>query len=225
MIEQFARHLAGMADVCVAVRERPSREIPDVEVRWLEGSYRDGLEPADVLVYPADLRDGADALRVARRVGRPVMLFQGYGTPGSPVVEANLSGAREAVAIARWLQDLALARGVPCAYVPQGLDREVFAAGPVAPVAACARVSLMTHRLDWKGLDDALEALAIVRARRADVRAGAVRRPSRWGRGGSSVAAAPVDGTFLPSPTRPEVAALLGRAPCTWWPAGRRASG
>jgi glycosyltransferase involved in cell wall biosynthesis len=201
VIEQYARHLAGVANVCMAVRERPSREIPGVEVRWLEGSYRDALVPADVLVYPADLRDAADLFELPVRVGRPVMLFQGYGTPGSPVVETNLSGAREAVAIARWLQDVALARGVPCAYVPQGLDREVFAPGSVPPAERPPRVSLMTHRLDWKGLRDALDAIAIVREQRPDVELALF--------GTEPVAE---EETFLASPTRPEVAALLGES-------------
>jgi glycosyltransferase involved in cell wall biosynthesis len=224
VIEQFARHLADTAHVCVAVRERPSREIPGVEVRWLEDSYGESLPEADVLVYPADLRDAADLFELLARVGSPVMLFQGYGTPGSPVVQANLSSAREAVAIARWLQDVALAQGVPCTYVPQGLDREVFAPGSVPPVERPPRVSLMTHRLDWKGLDDALEALAIVREQRTDVelalfgtepvagegtfRAG----PARSAVEGTFLAGStgpPAEVTFLPSPTRPEVAALL----------------
>jgi len=224
VIEQFARHLAGVADVCVAVRERPSREISGVEVRWLEGScgdapavadapsWADALPEADVLVYPADLRDAAALFELPARVGRPVMLFQGYGTPGSPVVEANLSGAREAVAIARWLQDLALARGVPCAYVPQGLDREVFAPGPTPPAQRPPRVSLMTHRLDWKGLDDALEALAIVRAQRPGVELALFGTEPVVGEGTSlpSPTRPAVEGTFLHNPTRPEVAALLG---------------
>ena len=79
----------------------------------------EALPSADVLVYPADMRDAAAFLSLSPRVGRPVMLFQGYGTPGSPVVEANLAGAKEAVAIARWLVDLALARGIDCACDPR----------------------------------------------------------------------------------------------------------
>lgn len=217
VIEQFARHLAGVADVCVAVRERPSREIPGVEVRWLEGPYRDAPTPADVLVYPADLRDAVDLLELPAGVGRPVMLFQGYGTPGSPVVQANLSTAREAVAIARWLQDLALAHGVSCAYVPQGLDRGVFTPGSISPAERVPRVSLMTHRLDWKGLDDALEAMAIVRARRPEIELAlfgtepVVGQEPSTAEGFSAGPARPAEeGTFLHSPTRPEVAALLG---------------
>ncbi len=201
VIEQFARHLTVDADVCVAVREQPLREIAGVEVRWCERLHGDALPAADVLVYPADLRDAEGLFELPASVGRPVMLFQGYGTPGSPVVEANLDAAREAVAIARWLQDVALARGVPCAYVPQGLDREVFAPGPVPPAARAVRVSLMTHRLDWKGLQDALDAVAIVREQRPAVEV-------------TLFGTEPVAGedTFTASPTRAEVAALLGES-------------
>jgi len=197
VIEQFARHLAAEHDVRVASREHPSRAIPGVEVVWAERLDEDALGPADVVMYPADMRDAGVVLELPARVGRPVMLFQGYGTPGSPVVEANLAEAREAVAIARWLADLALARGIPCAYVPQGLDRAVFAPGP-PPAERAPSVSLMTHRLDWKGLRDALDALAIVHERRPEVQA-------------MLFGAEPVEGvgTYLPSPCRPEVAALL----------------
>lgn len=203
VIEQFARHLATAADVCVAVavRERPTREIPGVEVCWVEDLRGDALPQADVLVYPADLHDADGIFELPARVGRPVLFFQGYGTPGSPVVEANLSAAREAVAVARWLQDLALARGVPCAYVPQGLDREVFAPGPRSPAERAPSVSLMTHRLDWKGLDDALAALAIVREQRPGLEVTLF--------GSEPIAG---EGTFVASPTRPEVAALLGES-------------
>lgn len=126
------------------------------------------------------------------------MLFQGYGTPGSSVVEANLALAHEAVAIARWLADLALARGIPCAYVPQGLDRGVFAPGLTAPAARAPHVSLMTHRLDWKGLADALEAVALVRAQRPGVEV-------------TLFGTEPVQGVgeFIASPTRPAIAGLL----------------
>jgi glycosyltransferase involved in cell wall biosynthesis len=197
VIEQFARHLAEDHEVCIAVRERPSRSIPGVEVRWAEHLDGDTLPQADVLLYPADMRDGALLWELPAELGRQVLFFQGYGTPGSPVVEANLAAAREALAIARWLQELALARGIPCAYLSQGLDRAVFAPGP--PQAARApQVSLMTHRLDWKGLEDALQALALVRAQRSDVQV-------------MLFGTQPVEGvgSYLADPTRSEVAELL----------------
>jgi hypothetical protein len=197
VIEQFARHLAGEHEVCVVVREPPSRSIPGIEVRWAERLDGDALGRADVLVYPADMRDAGAVLELPAGMGRPVMLFQGYGTPGSAVVEANLAQARESVAIARWLADLALARGIPCAYVSQGLDRAVFAPGPSQSQRA-PRVSLMTHHLDWKGLADALEALALVRAQRPEVQV-------------MLFGTEPVEGVgaYVSSPSRPEVAALL----------------
>ena len=198
VIEQFARHMAGEVEVCVAVRERPLRSIPGVEVRWLEQLDVGALPRADVLVYPADMRDAQELLRLpADVVGRPVMLFQGYGTPGSPVVQANLAQAKEAVAIARWLHEVAIEAGVPCAYVPEGLDRQVFFPGP-AQHARSKQVSVMTHHLDWKGVGDALEAVELARARHPDLRVALFgTEPMRS------------EGTFLESPSRAEVAALL----------------
>gem|GEM_PF-711519 len=197
VIEQFARHLAEEAEVCIAVRERPSRQIAGVEVRWAQALNETTLPQADVLVYPADMPDAALLDELPSKLGRQVLFFQGYGTPGSPVVEANLAAAHESVAIARWLVELMLARGKQCAYVPQGLDGEVFAAGPPQSQRA-ARVSLMTHHLDWKGAEDALQALALVRARRPEVEP-ALFGTERIAQGGA----------FLASPSRPQVAALL----------------
>ena len=200
VIEQFARHLAAEAEaeVCVAVRECPSRTLPGVEVRWAGELSEETLPRADVLVYPADMRDAARLGELPAALGRRVMFFQGYGTPGSAVVEANLAAARESVAIARWLQDVALARGIACAYVPQGLDGEVFRAGPAQRERA-PRVSVMTHGLDWKGLEDALQALALVRAQRREVEVALFGTEPREG----------VAGTYLASPSRPQVAELL----------------
>jgi glycosyltransferase involved in cell wall biosynthesis len=220
VIEQFARHMAAEAEaeVCVAVRERPSRSIPGVEVRWAGKLSGETLPRADVLVYPADMRDAARLGELPAALGRRVLFFQGYGTPGSAVVEANLAAARESVAIARWLQDLALARGIACAYVPQGLDREVFRAGPPQRERA-RRVSVMTHALEWKGLQDALQALALVRAQRPDVEVilfGTERVQRGRALGVVAVEVSALLGkdagegvSYLASPSRPQVAELL----------------
>jgi glycosyltransferase involved in cell wall biosynthesis len=212
VIEQFARHLAEEAEVCIAVRERPSRQIAGVEVRWAQALNETTLPRADVLVYPADMPDAALLHELPSELGRQVLFFQGYGTPGSPVVEANLAAARESVAIARWLVELMLARGKQCAYVPQGLDGEVFAAGPPQSQRA-AQVSLMTHHLDWKGGEDALQALALVRARCPEVEPalfGTERIAGGGGIAGGADRSGVADGgAFLASPSRSQVAALL----------------
>jgi glycosyltransferase involved in cell wall biosynthesis len=197
VIEQFARHLAPHFAVSVVVREPVSHPISGVEVSAASRLDTEALPAADVLVYPADLRDAVLLFDLPADRGRPVMLFQGYGTPGSPVVEANLAAAESSVAVAHWLVEVALSHGAPCAYVPEGLDRDVFASGP-SPSERPPRVSLMTHRLDWKGLTDGLDALALVRAARPDVEI-------------VLFGTEPVEGvgSFLASPTRQEVAALL----------------
>jgi glycosyltransferase involved in cell wall biosynthesis len=200
VIEQFARHLAAHLEVSVMVREGVPRPLAGVEVRAAPRLDAAALPAGDVLVYPADMRDAALLFDLPADRGRPVMLFQGYGTPGSPVVEANLSVAASAVAVAHWLVDVALGHGAPCAHVPEGLDREVFAPGPPA-CERPPRVSLMTHRLDWKGLTDALEALALVRAARSDVEIALF--------GTERVNGVEGVGSFLDSPSRPEVAAML----------------
>ena len=200
VIEQFARHLAASGlTVTLVVRasEEPLRPVPGVEVCRAARLEVEALPAGDVVVYPADMRDAPLVHDLPATVGRVVMLFQGYGTPGSPVVDANLAAAGASVAIARWLVDVALRHGAPCAYVPEGLDRTIFHPGP-PPAERPPRVSLMTHRLDWKGLEDALAAVACVRRARPDVEAVLF--------GAEPVAGV---GSFIDSPTRPEVAALL----------------
>jgi hypothetical protein len=195
-IEQFARHLAGELEVSAVVRDAAVQPIPGVRVRSAAQLDVHALPVADVLVYPADMADAERLLGLPAEAGRPVMLLQGYGTPSSPVVSANLRRGGDAVAIAHWLVEDALRHGASCAYVPYGLDRHLFHPGPPSGERP-PRVSLMTHRLDWKGLADALEAVALVRSARADVEV-------------VCFGVQPVEDAmrFMPSPTRAEVAAL-----------------
>jgi glycosyltransferase involved in cell wall biosynthesis len=197
VIEQFARHLCPQLAVSVVVRNPASRPLTGVEVHSVLRLDPDTLPAAELLVYPADMRDASQLFDLPAAVGRPVMFFQGYGAPGSPVVAANLVSAQASVAIARWLVEDALRHGVRCTYVPQGLDRSVFAPGPVSSTRP-PRVSVMTHSLDWKGLADAMEALSLVRAARKDVEVVLF--------GTEPVAGV---GSFIASPTRPQVASLL----------------
>ncbi len=195
-IEQFARHLAPSLEVSAVVRDAAVQPIAGVRVRSAAELDAHALPAADVLVYPADMADAERLLELPAALGRPVMLLQGYGTPGSPVVRANLVRGADAVAIAHWLVEDAVRQGASCVYVPYGLDRHLFRPGP--PTAERPpRVSLMTHRLDWKGLADALEAVALVRTARPDVEVVCF--------GVEPVRDA---GHFLLSPTRAEVAAL-----------------
>jgi glycosyltransferase involved in cell wall biosynthesis len=218
VIEQFARHLSEALSVGMVVRDGNPRAVPGVDVRGAARLHPGALPVADVLVYPADMRDAPLLHDLPASVGRPVMLFQGYGTPGSPVVEANLAAAEAAVAIAHWLVDVALRSGTPCAYVPQGLDRAVFAPGP-RTWKRPPRISLMTHRLDWKGLKDALGAVSIVRAARPEVEvtlfgtepvSGFGSDECRPGGEGFEDLERGRLMSFHASPSRPEVAKLLG---------------
>ena len=203
VIEQHARELARGATVTLAVRdagagESDLRPLPGVEVIKLAELDAELLPAADVLLYPADMRDADGLARLPADRGRPVMLLQGYGTPGSPVVQANLARAGEVIAVAHWLVEEAGRFGAPCVYVPHGLDRDCFVAGPPAAERQ-PRVTIMTHHLDWKGLADALEAALLVRAARPDVELvlfGGERVPDHPGR-------------FVLAPSREQVAELL----------------
>jgi hypothetical protein len=197
-IEQLASHLAALVSVRLLVRKPPVRRLPGVEV-WVDQDLSAACRDTDVVVFPADMED-AGRLELDRADVRPIMLLQGFGTPGNPVVLANLARASEVVATSAWLAALAREHGAAAVYLPYGLDRGVFAPGrPTAERTPL--VSAMTHQVDWKGGEDLLAAIAQVRHERPDAKV------TLYGR-------APAQGgdTFLLRPPRTEVAELLARS-------------
>jgi glycosyltransferase involved in cell wall biosynthesis len=153
---------------------------------------------ADVIVYPADMEDASRLIKLTPEGVRPVMLFQGFGVPGNPIVRLNLRIAREVVATSTWLCAAASSRGAPTVYLPYGLDRSVFKPGPPAGERGL-QVTAMTHSSEWKGVEDLSAALAIIHRTRPDAEI-------------TVFGTTPLDGVpakFLERPQRREVARVL----------------
>lgn len=199
-IHQYASLLAGTHDVTLAVAHGDLMSVPGCRVVPV-----DQASFSDVVVYPADLPID-DLPR-----GHPVCYLQGFGTPGNPEVIRNLGRRHHVIASARGLVQEAERRACPSAFVPYGIDTDVFYppswAKDRAPI-----VLMMTHGVDWKGTDDGLRALGIVRSDLPDAKIllfGGL-QPD-------------FESDFVLAPTRPEVAAMMRRAAvfvCSSWEEG-----
>ena len=163
VISELARNLASNAEVTLAVGRGRLTALPGVRVIPTEGLDPDRLPDADVLVGGLAQGTVDRVLALPARVGTPVFLFQGYGTPGNPRVRAALDKRVRVLPIAAFLAEDA--RRADCLAEPfaVGLDRHVFAAGPPAETRAPS-VAMISHQVDWKGTADGIAALRLVRA-------------------------------------------------------------
>lgn len=149
-IHQYASLLAGNHDVTMAVVAGELRELRGCSVVPV-----DAAPGADIVVYPADLPG------MNLPAGSPVCYLQGFGAPGNPAVEANLKRSHPVVASSKWLIVEAKRRGCPTHFVPYGIDRSVFFPGRPSGERVSSLL-MMTHRIDWKGTEDGLQALRMV---------------------------------------------------------------
>lgn len=210
-IEQFATGLADSMRVHLAVQKGPPGTLTGVSVAAARALDCGDLPDADALIIPADSQAGERLYSLPPRKGRPVLLFQGYGAPGNPVVRANLDRARAVVAVASWLMEDAIAHGCQAARVKYGLDRRLFAPG--APASGRDRlVAMLVHSVAWKGTGDGLEALRRIRRAVPDCQV------CLFG-----VSAPDTDLPFIRAPDRSQVGELLRRSAvflCPSWEEG-----
>ncbi|MEZ5120432.1 MAG: glycosyltransferase [Solirubrobacterales bacterium] len=215
-IHQFVRLAPDWIERRLVVAKGETTPIEGVEVLGPERLASLDLPPADLLVIPADFARAEElgALPIDR--GMPVAFLQGFGTPGNPVVTANLGRVRHALAVSQWLVDAARRTGCPATLVRYGLDRDLF--HPPADDgrhrrSANAVVAMMTHEIDWKGSDEGLAALRLARAALPELEI------RLFGRG-----SAQIDGAqHLGAVTRTEVAELMRTADifvCSSWEEG-----
>jgi glycosyltransferase involved in cell wall biosynthesis len=196
-IRQFASRLEGWS-VSLAVRKGGLEEIPGIAV------VRDAPD-ADVCVIPAD------SVALDGIAGAPILLFQGYGEPGNEDVVRNLDTVRKAICTASWLVDEARSRDAMAELVPYGLDRSLFYPGEPAAERG-PLVGMLTHRAGWKGTEDGLRALRMACAEIPEC------QPVLFGSHQPDV-----DMTFVDSPSRAEIGALMRRIAvfvCPSWEEG-----
>lgn len=213
VIEQLARHAAALTEVHVVVAKGEPKPIDGVTMHDSDVLASGRFPPADVLLIPADLRHAHPLFDLAPECGAPMLLLQGFGIPGDPVVHGNLELASHCVCMSSWLVAEARQAGCTATLLRHGLDREIFFRGP-PPESRGPVVSMMTHPLDWKGTEDGLAALRIARAVVPEVEV------RLFGKADPEFDAA----SFLASPNEPrEVAALLRESAvfvCSSWEEG-----
>jgi hypothetical protein len=163
VIEQLALHMAGWAEVNVAVLSGPTRALAGVRVLQAPGLSARELPEAEVVIGGLAQPEPERVLALPAGKGRPLFFFQGYGTPGNAGVSAMLERRPGVLAVSSFLAGRAQERGCEVELIRPGLDRVMFAAGrPCGQRAAV--VAMMTHGLGWKATEDGLGALARVRA-------------------------------------------------------------
>ena len=210
VIRQLAALLAPTCRVNLVVQYSEPVPVPGVHV-----VRSADLDPAQVpdaaaigLYADAPAGDAFAALPPSK--GRKFILLQGYGTPGAPVVVANLARGYPVMASAGWTRDAARAAGCPAARFPYGVDRAVFFPGPADRPR---RVSMMVSGIDWKATPEGLEALAEVRRTRPDVEVVLFGSPDPGFPGAR----------FLSRPSREVIAGLLRESAvfvCSSWEEG-----
>jgi len=163
VIEQLARHLAGSAQVNLAVRKGPIRPLEGVTVLPAPRLSADELPDAEVVIGGLAQPDPERVLELPPAKGEQVFFFQGYGTPGNPRVTAMLERRPRLLAVSGFLLERARGHGCEAELFRPGLERSVFHAGPPGEDRE-AVVAMMTHATDWKATPDGLAALARVRA-------------------------------------------------------------
>jgi glycosyltransferase involved in cell wall biosynthesis/GT2 family glycosyltransferase len=161
-IHQFARLAAALTDVHLVVAKGHPQPVEGVYVHGPEVLDDLDLPEADALVIPADMSGAERLFELESRHGAPILLFQGYGTPGDPVVRTNLALASHALCLSTWLFDQARAAGRSATLLRCGLDRAIFTPGDPTD-ARSPIVAMMTHPLESKGTTDGLEALRLAR--------------------------------------------------------------
>ena len=163
VIEQFARHLAGVMQVNLAVRKDPTKPLPGVRVLRAPRLTSDELPDAEVVIGGLAQPDPDRVLAMPPRKGTPLLFFQGYGTPGNPRVIGMLERRPRVLAVSSFLLERARGHGCDAELIRPGLERSLFGPGPPneqrEPV-----VAMMTHATDWKATEDGLAALARVRS-------------------------------------------------------------
>jgi glycosyltransferase involved in cell wall biosynthesis len=215
-IEQFAAGLASAAEVHLIVIKGPPGALAGVAVAGAESLEPASLPNADVLIVPADARDWERLYALPPEKGRPVLLFQGYGAPGNPVVTASLQRADVVLSCSHWLVDEAARHGCQAFHVPYGIDRGLFRPGEPAE-ARPASVAMLVHRVSWKGTSEGLGALRILRAAVPEVRIGL------FGERPPEGPPLPSSDHFLVTPDRRAVAGLLRQVAvyvCPSWEEG-----
>lgn len=137
---------------------------PAVSLTWVPSLKERNIPDADVVIATA-WQTAEWATGYSARKGRGFYLIQGlelWSGHEDRVYETWRSPLRKIV-IARWLEDIAKSLDRDAAYIPNGLDFEVFDVDRPICERPPLRVAMLYHSADYKGAQDGIEALRLVR--------------------------------------------------------------
>jgi glycosyltransferase involved in cell wall biosynthesis len=111
--------------------------------------------------------------RYSKSKGRGFYLIQHLETWSGPEerVYATWKAPLQKIVPSKWLAEIAENLGESVHYIPSGLDLDAFQMTIPREDRDPSQVMMLYHNAEWKGCDDGLEALYIVRASVPDVRA------------------------------------------------------
>lgn len=201
MLESFARHLASTIEVNLAVRKGPLREIARVRVLPTPRLSAEELPQADVVIGGLAQPDPERVLALPASRGKPLFVFQGYGTVGNPPVTKMLQRRPRVLAVSSFLAEGARSHGCATELTRPGLDRSIFHPGPPCEEREPI-VAMVAHGDEGKAMRDGLQALAYVRAAVPEAKLVLFGRQRPDGDAHLS---------YLGELSRPQVAALLRR--------------
>lgn len=145
---------------------------PRVDIRWAPSLHAKYIPDSDYIVATA-WHTAEAAARYGADKGRKLYLIQHLETwdGTEAAVMATWRLPLRKIVIARWLEDIAMQMGETAEYIPNGLDHAAFGLDtPIAQRDPC-QVVMLAHRYPWKGTQDALQALQMVKTSAPQLRA------------------------------------------------------
>lgn len=138
---------------------------PGVRLLWRPSFAPGWLPDADVVIATA--WQTAEWLpRYPASKGTPCYFIQHLETWSGGVPERVIATWRlplYKIVIARWLQDYAISLGENAGYVPNGRDPNEFGVDRALAARDPRHIGMMVHPAPWKGTEDGLKALSLVR--------------------------------------------------------------
>lgn len=135
-----------------------------VKALWVPFLDQKFIPDADVVV--ATSWETAEWLNMyTPEKGRKFYLIQGLETWSGTQerVKATVMLQFHKIVIARWLEEFVASLGEPSTYIPNGLDFNAFSMNNLPADRDPATVIMLYHHADWKGSQDGLEALRLVK--------------------------------------------------------------
>jgi glycosyltransferase involved in cell wall biosynthesis len=166
-IQRWAVHLASSMEVNLLVLRAEPQPLPGVNVQRSPDLASETVPDADVILLYINAPPEVDFLGLPDSKGEKLLIFQGITNLENETIQERLRLGLRVVSPSRWLVDEARRLGSRATHTPYGLDTEFFFPGADASERGSV-VSMMSHYLDWKGTEDGIAALEIVRRERPD---------------------------------------------------------